>query len=1477
MKENPPQIAATAPAPGLSRNAEERLQPQPPRGGVPLSNTTTSGWRRWAGIALGVVAYFSSQVLAFHFPDSFGLVAAVWPAAGVALASLLLISRRDWPVLLGCLFVAGLAANLTTDRPAVASVGFMVANICETAAAAWLLTRWCGEIIRFARMRQVLVLIGAATLINAATALIGAGSARLALGAQFWTFYRTWWVADGLGMLLVTPLIVIWARSWGKLGSKRRRRIIEAAVLFVLGSTAAWGIFGAKMVPFSMELHPYMLMVFIIWAALHHGTLSTATLLAALAMIAIGCTVAGLGRFPLGGADIPARLHSVQMFLGVVGGTGLLLAAVVAERKRAEETLTTKEQLYRTLFNMAPCGILLEDTDGNILDANDALCRASGYAHAELVGRNVRLFVPPQESAGLEQDLAALRSGQTLAHEAVNVRKDGSLRIVSLRETPLTLPEGRQSILVAAEDVTESRRAEAVLRESEGRFRLIIEASPVPLAVNDEHGNITFLNRKFMETFGYTLADIPTVAAWWPLASPDPAYRERVAREWSLALARADQTGPNMEAMECKVTCKDGSVRDIRFSVAAMGSSHLVVLYDITESQRAAEALRHSEQSYREIFNATAEAIFLHDAATGRILDVNDSMLTLYGYGSKAEALAGNFRELLLNEAPYTLEEAHRRLGRAIQEGPQVFEWLARKKNGEHFWVEVALRSSQIGGQGRVLAVVRDISERQRMEEALRENAARLSRILEATSGGVWDWAIPTGQAVFSAGYASMLGYSPEEFATLYQDWKKLVHPDDFDRVHQEHQDHFHKNKPFSIEFRMREKSGRWHWIHSRGLLVERDNQGHPLRMVGTHSDIQERKLAEAALRESEAQFRAMFELASIGMAQADPHTGQWLRVNAKMCAMTGYSEKELLGKRVPELTHPEDRQRDWGLFQQVIRGEAPDYRVEKRYVRKDGTTVWVSVNMTVIRDAAGQPLRTMATIEDITERMRVEESHTRLVTAVAAAAETIMITDANAIILYANPAFAKTTGYTCQETIGQNPRLLQSGQHGAEFYRQMWAILKAGQVWQGRFINKRKDGKLFEEEASISPVLGPAGQIVNYVAVKRDITREVQLEEQFRQSQKLEAVGRLAGGVAHDFNNMLAVIQMNASVLEDNTVLTPEQAEGIQDIIKAAQRGAMLTRQLLTFSRRQVTESHALDLNDVVLGVVKMLRQLIGEDVRLLTSLEPSDAPVWGDPGMMEQVLMNLAVNARDALPEGGVITIGLTSLMVEEAAATGRRVQAGDYFRLTVRDNGTGIAPEHLPHIFEPFYTTKDVGLGTGLGLATVHGIVEQHHGWIEVESHLGQGTAFHIHLPRLVETAPVEAPAQAVARPHGGHETILLVEDAEDLRKMATLCLAKYGYKVLPAPSGAAALELWRQHHTEVDLLLTDIIMPDGVSGGQLAAQLREAKPGLKVIYMSGYPGDVAGRGGLDLHEGVNFLQKPFTVAKLTQTMRACLDRG
>ena len=619
-----------------------------------------------------------------------------------------------------------------------------------------------------------------------------------------------------------------------------------------------------------------------------------------------------------------------------------------------------------------------------------------------------------------------------------------------------------------------------------------------------------------------------------------------------------------------------------------------------------------------------------------------------------------------------------------------------------------------------------------------------------------------------------------------------------------------------------------------------------------------------------------MFELASIGMAEADPRTGQWLRVNAKMCAITGYTAEELLGMKISEITHPEDRQRDWDTFQRVIRGELPDYHIEKRYVRKDGRTVWVNVNMTVVRNPAGQPMRTIATIEDITERMRVEESHTRLVTAVEAAAEAIVVTDAQATILYVNPAFTKTTGYTCAEALGQNPRLLRSSQHNAEFYRQMWRTLKAGQVWSGHFINKRKDGTLFEEEASISPVFEATGQIVNYVAVKRDVTREVQLAEQFRQAQKMEAVGRLAGGVAHDFNNILAVIQMSASLLGEDKTLTATVAEAIGEMAMAAERGALLTRQLLVFSRHQVMQPRALDLNDVVVGVAKMLQRLIGEDIVLQTRLSPVDVQVWGDAGMIEQVLMNLVVNARDAMPEGGQVSIELDRITVDADTVVVRQVPAGDYVRLTVRDNGTGIAPEHLPLIFEPFFTSKEVGKGTGLGLAIVHSVAEQHHGWVQVESQLGHGTTFHLHLPCLPDPQQGPAENQDVVEVRGGLETILLVEDEPGMRMVTKRVLSNYGYRVLEAPSGAAALKMWAQLRSAVDLLLTDIIMPDGVSGGQLVAQLRAEKPGLKVIYMSGYPGEVATRGGLDLHEGVNFLQKPFTASKLAHAVRECLDR-
>jgi PAS domain S-box-containing protein len=504
-------------------------------------------------------------------------------------------------------------------------------------------------------------------------------------------------------------------------------------------------------------------------------------------------------------------------------------------------------------------------------------------------------------------------------------------------------------------------------------------------------------------------------------------------------------------------------------------------------------------------------------------------------------------------------------------------------------------------------------------------------------------------------------------------------------------------------------------------------------------------------------------------------------------------------------------------------------------------------------------------------ERLRLQD------TALEAVANAIVITDRKGTIEWTNAAFTAFTGYRAKEAIGKNPgELLKSGQQDTAFYRALWETILAGRVWHSEIVNRRKDGSLYTEEMAITPLRNDSGEITHFIAIKQDITQRKTLEEQFRQAQKMEAIGRLAGGVAHDFNNILAVVLMNTSLLRVTETSSEEQTEGLDQIAMAAERGANLTRQLLAFSRRQVMKARALDLNDVVSGMIKMLQRIIGEDIALQTRLLPGVALVHGDPVMIEQVLLNLAVNARDAMPEGGELDVRLENITVDKsAAALWRPDQTGDFVRLSIRDTGSGIAPEHLPHLFEPFFTTKEVGKGTGLGLATVHGIVEQHHGWIEVESQLGKGTTFHIHLPHLAGAQPIRAEEQVAVQVRGGNETILLVEDELALRVLAVRILERYGYRVIEARSGAAALEVWRQHRGAVDLLLTDLIMPEGVSGGKLAEQLQAKKPRLKVIYMSGYSCDVAER-GLNLREGVNFLQKPFDSSKLAQTVRDCLDR-
>ena len=516
--------------------------------------------------------------------------------------------------------------------------------------------------------------------------------------------------------------------------------------------------------------------------------------------------------------------------------------------------------------------------------------------------------------------------------------------------------------------------------------------------------------------------------------------------------------------------------------------------------------------------------------------------------------------------------------------------------------------------------------------------------------------------------------------------------------------------------------------------------------------------------------------------------------------------------------------------------------------------------------------LRLRTTIEiglhsaEVDRRLRLLES------ALKATANAVVITDTAGTIEWVNPAFEAVTGYAFAEAVGHNPRdLVRSGHHDVAFYRAMWETLTSGLVWEGELTNRRKDGSLYVEEQTITPVRDGAGRITHYIGVKRDLTEQKRLQQQLQQAQKMEVVGRLAGGVAHDFNNLLTIINGTTELMLLDQPDTSPMKEELQDVLEAGERASRLTRQLLAFSRTQVITPSHVDLAEQVKGSAKMLGRLIGEDIHLQMEIDPSVGTTLIDPSQAEQVLLNLAVNARDAMPEGGTLTISVGRTVVDRTTGTTHGLLSpGPYISLQVRDTGVGMAPDLLDRLFEPFFTTKHPGKGTGLGLATVAGIVDHCHGAIRVESAPGAGSTFTVLLPAS-DGAPA-IPVDPAHLEHHGTETILVAEDEAALRSIAERILRRAGYDVITAASGPEALALAEQHPGPIHLLLSDVVMPD-MSGLDLAERLTRTAPQLRVVLMSGYTNDprlqAVGSSAI-----CHFLPKPFTATELLRRVRTAL---
>ncbi len=512
---------------------------------------------------------------------------------------------------------------------------------------------------------------------------------------------------------------------------------------------------------------------------------------------------------------------------------------------------------------------------------------------------------------------------------------------------------------------------------------------------------------------------------------------------------------------------------------------------------------------------------------------------------------------------------------------------------------------------------------------------------------------------------------------------------------------------------------------------------------------------------------------------------------------------------------------------------------------------------------------------EERQRRQQAEENLRKLSQAVEQSPVSVIITDIEGNIDYVNPKFSEVTGYTFGEVKGKNPRILKSGETSTEEYKRLWESITAGGEWQGEFHNKKKSGELFWELASISPIRNAAGEITHFLAVKEDITKRKQLEAQLLQAQKLEIVGQLAGGVAHDFNNLLTVINGYTEFLLGRHPEEDDPAhQEIKQIKDAGERAAMLTHQLLAFSRRQVLTPQILNINEVVTHTKKMLRRLIGEDIQMITALDPSLEYIQADRGQLEQVIMNLTINARDAMPHGGKLTIETSKVDLNEQHVEQHfEITPGPYVVLSVVDTGNGIDAATQARIFEPFFTTKDVGKGTGLGLSTVYGIVQQSDGHISVFSEVGQGTTFKVYFPQVETLARASEPDQATAGGPSCLETILLVEDNMGVRLVANKFLQNSGYTVLQAANGDEALHLCAMYSNPIHLLVTDVVMPK-MDGRQLAEQLLLLRPNIRVLYMSGYTDDIMRQHGV-LAADTMLLSKPFSADTLAHKVRQVLD--
>ena len=1019
----------------------------------------------------------------------------------------------------------------------------------------------------------------------------------------------------------------------------------------------------------------------------------------------------------------------------------------------------------------------------------------------------------------------------------------------------------------ARNDEAEFRNQADRLKASEERYRTLFEGAKDALLIMQE-GFVVQCNMAALAMFGYTdKAEIVGRKFWEfsPPLQPDGASsREKAMNGIVAALGGTPQSFYWQHIRKDKTELD----ADVVLNRAVNGDQVFIqaTIRDITEQKRAEEALRESEELYRILVTSVPDLI-IRTNLDRNITFINEAVLPDWSLATKERLLGKNILTLV---SPQDRDRAVRnsRLMLETQLGPR--EYAIEFENGASVDCEVngdVLRGAN-GEPSGFVYVVRNISERKRGEESLRASEERFRSIYENSTLGLYRTS-PDGTIILAnPTLVKKLGYSSfEELAA-----RNLEHEGfepSYDRKHFiEEMEMFGEVK--GLEAAWSRKDGSIIHIRESARAIH-EADGRILYYDGSVEDITERKQAEEALRESESRFRQLAEAAVEGIAFTEK--GIFIDGNARIATMLGYELQEMIGRPVADFIATESLSLVLGHL-----GENYEMPYEHFLKRKDGSTFPVESHARMMM-WRGTAMR-VTSLLDISERRRTQEQLHKLSLAVEQSPASIVITDTKGNIEYVNPKFTEVTGYTREEAIGKNPRILKSGVTPQDEYKRLWDSIASGKEWRGEFHNKKKNGELFWEAASISPVKNRDNVITNFVAVKEDITERKRAEDALRHAQKMESIGTLAGGIAHDFNNLLNAILGQSTLAIGKLTKESPAKNHIEKSIKAAEKAANLTKQLLAYSGKGQFVNEEIDFNRLVEENAQLLEVSVPKATELRYVLDSSPLYVHGDAGQIQQIIMNLIINAGEAMgPTPGTITLRTSRIQIEKNDAqfwkyTDTRLAPGTYVLLQVIDTGQGMRPEVLSRIFDPFFTTKFTG--RGLGLAAVLGIIRAHKGGVRIESEVGKGTTFEIILPLVKRSVKIDVPMRSDATPiNGNGKTVLVIDDELSVLELLSDVFNDANFKVLQTHNPIEGINLYRKHQREISIVILDYSMPD-MDGKIAFEKLVKIDKGVRVLLCSGYSEDEMKSGFGDIRP-LDFIKKPYKPAELLERVSSIVGKS